>query len=210
MGERNGGDRVRRERWRELERCGRLGMDRSRAVGGSPAGEPQRAAGAGFRTTGHDGVSHCGFARRYERVVDLVLGGFAAMRALRHLHRIPPDLRERLMLVVTGVNRCRYCAAAHGVLARRAGLAATEVEDLIGGRVDAAPAEQLFALRFARSWAEHGGYAGEPAFRELERHYGGDTALGITSALHVIETGNLAGNTWDHLVRKRRCHRTAE
>lgn len=107
------------------------------------------------------------------------------------------------MLVVTRVNRCRPCAAAHAMLARRAGLAAAEIEDLIGGRVDAAPAGQRFALRYALQWAEAGGRIGEPARRELERRYGDYTARGVEAALRVIWAGNLAGNRWDHLVRRR-------
>jgi AhpD family alkylhydroperoxidase len=114
--------------------------------------------------------------------------------------RVPSALRERLMLVVTGVNRCRYCAAFHGRLALREGITREEARGLLAGLVDHCPDEEVPALLYARSWAEHRGRPGEAARQELRRIYGDSLATAIETVLHAIRVGNLLGNTWDYLL----------
>jgi AhpD family alkylhydroperoxidase len=124
----------------------------------------------------------------------------AASRRERAGARIPAAFRERLMLVVTGVNRCRYCAAFHGQLALRAGISAEASRALLAGVVDDCPDEELPALRYARHWAENDGRE-DPSLRaELQRTYGRGGAATIEAALHAIRIGNLVGNTWDALI----------
>jgi AhpD family alkylhydroperoxidase len=113
---------------------------------------------------------------------------------------IGPAFRERLMLVVTSVNACRYCARFHTRLARRAGLPAAEARELLGGSLAAAPAEELGALRYAVDWAESGGAPDAAARRELVAEYGLHQAERIEAALRLIQLGNLVGNTFDSLL----------
>jgi AhpD family alkylhydroperoxidase len=44
---------------------------------------------------------------------------------------IAAGFRERIMLVVTGVNRCRHCAWGHEILAHQVGLSKVEIASLL-------------------------------------------------------------------------------
>lgn len=60
---------------------------------------------------------------------------------LRHI--LSPAFRERLMLAVTAVNACRYCAHLHAQVALTAGLRRDEIAQRLGGEFAAAPAREL-------------------------------------------------------------------
>jgi AhpD family alkylhydroperoxidase len=59
---------------------------------------------------------------------------------------VSPALRERLMLVVTSVNQCHYCAVFHTRAAQLSGLTPSEVALLLVGDLQHAPASELPAL----------------------------------------------------------------
>jgi AhpD family alkylhydroperoxidase len=71
-----------------------------------------------------------------------------ALRAQRHA-AVSPALRERLMLVVTSVNQCHYCAVFHTRAAQLSGLTPSEVALLLGDDLQHAPASDLPALLYA-------------------------------------------------------------
>jgi AhpD family alkylhydroperoxidase len=97
------------------------------------------------------------------------------------------------MLVVTGVNRCPYCARYHGWRARAAGVSDPEIADLLAGGLDAAPERERGALCFALHGAERDALPEPRAREDLRREYGQD-AEAIEAALHLIRIGNLLGN----------------
>jgi len=105
--------------------------------------------------------------------------------------------RERLMLVVTGVNECRYCTFLHSTVARGSGIAGEQVKQLLAGKVEAAPADEVPALRYALEWAEADGHPPLDAWHELASIYGPDKARLIELSLRMIRIGNLTGNTLD-------------
>lgn len=110
--------------------------------------------------------------------------------------------RERLMLAVTSVNRCRYCAAFHAHAARLTGVSAEEAEILLQGRVADAPAREVPALLYALHWAEQDGRPDASLRRQLGEQYGAESAAAIEFALRAIRLGNLAGNTWDAMLHR--------
>ncbi len=116
------------------------------------------------------------------------------------MRRIPPDFRERLMLTVTEVNGCRYCAHHHVQLALEEGLTRGEIEALLDGTLDAAPPEELPALLYAQHWAETKGRPVTEARARLTATYGADRAEAIEVLLHLIKAGNYLGNTLDRLL----------
>jgi len=140
------------------------------------------------------------FRRRYYR------SGAQLWRDLRQLavlrsqpHAVVPSaLRERLMLVVTAVNQCRYCAAFHTRAAPLSGLALDEVALLLTPHPGATPAADLPALRYAHGWAAD--VPDRSSYAELVAIYGSDQAAGIALVLHMIRIGNLLGNTVDYLL----------
>jgi AhpD family alkylhydroperoxidase len=114
-----------------------------------------------------------------------------ANRPLRTAFGLPSDFRERLMLVVTGVNRCRYCAAFRRYRAREAGVGNEEARALLTGFVSDCPTQEIPALVFARSWAENDASVGPEQLKELHTAYGEERAASIMVALHAIRVGNL-------------------
>lgn len=110
--------------------------------------------------------------------------------------------RERLMLVITGVNRCRHCAYGHQILARRAGLSATEIAALLMLDLGNCPEYELPGLRYAMHWAESDGAPTADARAFLEETYGASIARQIDTASLLIQAGNRFGNTFDFVLAR--------
>ncbi|WJW70032.1 carboxymuconolactone decarboxylase family protein (plasmid) [Candidatus Chlorohelix allophototropha] len=122
---------------------------------------------------------------------------------LRHALKgetISGAFRQRLMLVVTSVNRCRYCAAYHSQVSLVAGLTHPEIAELLEGTIEDCPSEEIPALLYARQWAENNSYPDKEAYDELAGIYGVEKAELIELALKTIRVGNLSGNTFDYLL----------
>lgn len=146
-----------------------------------------------------------GFPRRYYATPQQLWADVAWLarhrQQLRHArHTLSPAFRERLMLAVTAVNRCRYCSFAHTYAALAAGVPKHEIMQLLGGTPGAGPADAAVALAYAQHWAETSGRP-EPAARaRLRETYGSAAADAVDAVLHMIRVGNLLGNTADYLL----------
>lgn len=156
----------------------------------------QTASGARFRR------------RIYAGPLDLVrdLGRVAkrvgTVLALSLPGGIPASFRERLMLVVTAVNRCRHCAYGHEIMARRVGISGTEIAALLMLDLAHCPAHELPALRHAIHFAERDGQATAEALALLAATYGARFARQIDTACLLIQVGNRVGNTFDFLLSR--------
>ena len=136
----------------------------------------------------------------FRRDLGVLMRGRREMKALRSSEPIDKAFQERLMLAVTEVNGCRYCAYAHAKMALSAGLTQADVEALAGGGLDGAPPEQLPALLYAQHWAENDA-APEPEIQQrILDTYGLEKARAIELSLRMIRVGNLLGNTADYLL----------
>ncbi len=146
-------------------------------------------------------ASHPFRRRHYHSAAQLWrdLRQLAALRAQPHA-TVSPALRERLMLVVTAVNQCRYCAAFHARAAQLSGLAPDEIALLLGGDLQHAPAAELPMLVYAHGWAAADGASDLSRYAQLVAIYGSDQAAGIALVLRAIRIGNLLGNTGDYLL----------
>ena len=122
------------------------------------------------------------------------------IRSAMRNKQLTPSFRERLMLAVTAVNRCRYCSYAHSKAALTAGLSAEEVAELCGGVYDSCPQEEMPALLFAEHWAETDGYPDEDARQEVSARYGEALLQDIEVVLRMIRMGNMYGNAWDRFL----------
>jgi AhpD family alkylhydroperoxidase len=123
----------------------------------------------------------------------------AALLAQPH-ETVSPVLRERLMLVVTSVNQCRYCGAFHTRAAQISGITSSEIALLLGGNLQHAPASELPALLYAQAWAEANGAPDLSLHAQLATIYRTELVSGIELVLRAIRVGNLLGNTWDYLL----------
>ena len=140
--------------------------------------------------------------RRYHSLAEFSRDVLAILRARAPLARgtISPAFRERLMLAVTSVNACRYCARFHSQVALAADLPAAEIAQLLAGEFTGAPANEIPALVYAQHWAEMNAQP-EPALHtQFIAAYGAETARAIELVLRMIRIGNLAGNTFDYIL----------
>ena len=111
--------------------------------------------------------------------------------------------KERLMMVVTEVNGCRYCSWYHSAQSLKAGLSEAELRLLLAGQIpDGAPAEELPALAYARHWAQTDARPDPEATRSLAEVYSAERAAAIHVVLRMIRAGNLMGNSLDWLLYK--------
>ena len=115
---------------------------------------------------------------------------------------IAADFRERIMMVVTGVNRCRHCAYGHEFLAALAGVSKAEISRLLAQDLTGSPADQIPALLFAMHWAESDGRPDSAAKSALRARYGVKVARQIEAATLMIHVGNRLGNTFDYLLSR--------
>ncbi|MCI0477255.1 MAG: carboxymuconolactone decarboxylase family protein [Anaerolineales bacterium] len=125
---------------------------------------------------------------------------FILTNASRTRGAISPAFRERLMMAVTSVNACRYCAHFHAQVALTTGISRAEIEQILGGEFSRAPERELPALLYAQHWAETNAQP-DPAVRaQFVQVYGDDTARAIERVLRMIRIGNLLGNTGDYVL----------
>ena len=118
-------------------------------------------------------------------------------RAMREL--ISPPFRERLMMVVTEVNGCRYCSYYHSRQALTSGVPESELRELLAGSIpQGAPAEELPALLYARHWADSNANPNPLTEEHLRKVYGEEKFQAIHIILRMIRVGNLLGNTADY------------
>ena len=111
------------------------------------------------------------------------------------MHTLSPAFRERLMLAVTHINECRYCAHYHSKAALVDGLAAEEIAELLEGVVDNCPADEMPAVLYAQHWAETEGAPEPDARQKLTDTYTEAEVTAIDLILRMIKIGNYAGNT---------------
>lgn len=114
-----------------------------------------------------------------------------------HLDRA---FRERLMLVVTGVNQCRYCSYVHAREALAAGVPPEQIEALAAGAFGQTPVEEAPALLYAQHWAEADGRPDPEARQRVLRHYSEERLQSIEAVLRMMRMANLVGNTVDYMI----------
>lgn len=118
---------------------------------------------------------------------------FGDIRRAHSSRRVSKAFNERIMLAVTEVNGCRYCGYYHTSAALKAGMSEGEIQDMLGGDLNSAPADESVALLFAQHYAETEGHPEKEAYQRLLETYGPETATDILAAIRVIMVGNVYG-----------------
>jgi AhpD family alkylhydroperoxidase len=124
------------------------------------------------------------------------------IKALRQGHRVSQAFAKRLILVVTGVNQCRYCRFGHVRSAAHMGFTQEEIAGLLNGDLSDVDPYEIEALDFAIHYAESAGWPDDVALSRLKSAYGVDTAQDILTTIRLIMLGNLVGNTFDALTSR--------
>ncbi len=114
---------------------------------------------------------------------------------------LSPSFRERLMMVVTQVNGCRYCSYFHAKEALSAGVGSGELKAILDGQIpEDTPESEYPALVYAQHWAESNAHPDPVVVQKLIDTYGQEKAEAIHIALRMIRVGNLMGNLLDAVL----------
>jgi AhpD family alkylhydroperoxidase len=124
------------------------------------------------------------------------------MKTLMRGEVIDNQFRERLMIAVTEVNGCRYCAYFHTQQALAAGIGSEELAHISEMSFESSPEEQRAALLYAQHWAESNAHPDPDARTCMEDAYSPEKLEMIELSLHTIRMGNLMGNLLDYLLFK--------
>jgi AhpD family alkylhydroperoxidase len=124
------------------------------------------------------------------------------LREMRRSKRVSRAFLEKIMLVITQVNGCRYCSYFHTRMALVSGVHETEIEQLMALEVGDFPPEQAVALAFAQHYAESGCCPDPEAEMRFRTYYGPKVSADIMNAIRMIKIGNLAGNTVDAFLSR--------
>jgi len=116
--------------------------------------------------------------------------------------RVSKAFAEKLMLVVSRVNGCRYCCYGHTRAALAAGVSKAELQKLLALELETFPLEEVTALTFAQHYAETQENPDPACWQQLVTAYGAETAQDILAYLRMITFGNLFGNTFDALLSR--------
>ncbi|MEW5872574.1 MAG: carboxymuconolactone decarboxylase family protein [Chloroflexota bacterium] len=114
--------------------------------------------------------------------------------------RVNQAFAQKIMLVVSTVNGCRYCSYGHSRAALTAGVSESELQSLLALDLGAFPENEVVALTFAQHYAEAKGQPDPTAWQRVVAYYGEETAKDILAYLRMITFGNLLGNTFDALL----------
>jgi len=114
--------------------------------------------------------------------------------------RVDPAFVEKIMMAVTAVNGCRYCAYFHTRQALKEGVREDEIARILSLELGDFPPEEAVALAFAQHWAETEGKPDPDAERRFYEYYGPQVSADILNWMHMINMGNLLGNSWDALL----------
>jgi AhpD family alkylhydroperoxidase len=131
-----------------------------------------------------------------------ILLSFPSILETVRSRRVSRSFAEKIMLVVTQVNGCRYCDYGHTRMAVRSGVSLEEIGKLATLEFADFSPEQVPALEFARHFAEKNGKPDPVAQRRLVDTYGPETSQDILNYIRMITLGNLSGNTADAFISR--------
>lgn len=86
--------------------------------------------------------------------------------------KISPELAEKVMLAVSGVNKCKTCSYLHTGTALEKGIAENEIQQLLSGAYQDVLSEEIPAVLFAQHFAETKGNVMLEAERRVVELYG--------------------------------------
>lgn len=112
-------------------------------------------------------------------------------------------LREKVMLAITSVNDCRYCAWAHTRLALSNGVDIEEINELLEGVTGKVIDEkEAVAVLFAQSYAEEMTKPSSDTQSAFNQTFKGRAKLEVLAYIYAIYFANLSGNTFDAMLAR--------
>lgn len=138
----------------------------------------------------------------FKTAVGDVFGHMDDLRQAARTGRVSKAFAEKIMLAVTRVNGCRYCAYGHTRAALATGVDEAELQKIMAGDIGCFPEQEAIALAFAQHYAESACQPDPAAWQRVVAYYGTDTGKDIQAYLRMITFGNLYGNTFDALLSR--------
>jgi AhpD family alkylhydroperoxidase len=146
--------------------------------------------------------------RAFLRDLRDVLAHMPGFRETARAERVSRAFAEKIMMAVTAVNDCRYCAYFHTEMALKEGIPPDQIRKILSGEIGDFPEEEAVALAFAQHWAETAGNPDPEAERRFRDYYGPQISADILNWMRMIRMGNLTGNTLDAVLWKLRIRRS--
>ena len=125
--------------------------------------------------------------------------------------RTSQALREKVMLGVTAINDCRYCAWGHSHWAVSLGIPLEEVNQILSSQNDSLQAKnpaEAAAILYGQHYAEYLDEIAPESVENLRAFFSQAEVREIVGYVYVITFANLSGNTvealWDRMRGKGR------
>ena len=116
-------------------------------------------------------------------------------------------MREKVMLGVTAINDCRFCAWGHSHWAISQGVPMEEVKQILGSMDDSLATSdpgEAAAILFGQHYAEHLDRIDPDAVLNLHHHFSEAQVREIVAYVYFITFTNLSGNTVDVVLERLR------
>ncbi len=116
-------------------------------------------------------------------------------------------LREKVMLGVTAINDCRYCAWGHSHWAISQGVPLETINQILSNQDDSLKAHdpaEAAAILFGQHYAEHLGEIDPDAVKSLRNYFSQSEIREIVGYVYFITFTNLSGNTVDVVLDRLR------
>jgi AhpD family alkylhydroperoxidase len=116
-------------------------------------------------------------------------------------------LREKVLLGVTAINDCRYCAWGHSHWAISQGIPLEEINQILSNQDDSLNANdtaEAAAILFGQHYAEHLDEIDPEALKNLRNYFSQAQVREIVGFVYFITFTNLSGNTVDVLLDRLR------
>ena len=114
-------------------------------------------------------------------------------------------MREKIMLGVTAINDCRYCAWGHSHWALSQGVPLEEINQILSNQdvsLKAKNPAEAAAILFGQHYAEHLGQTDPDSVLNLRNHFSRAQVREIIAFVYFITFTNLSGNTVDAVLER--------
>jgi AhpD family alkylhydroperoxidase len=147
----------------------------------------------------------------FRTVTDVLASGPVLLAALVR-PKTSAALREKVMLGVTSITDCRYCAWGHSHWAMAHGVPLEEVNQILTqqiGTLDARNPAEAAAILFAQHYAEQQDQFDPESLKNLRQYYSDAQVAELLAYVRAITLGSLIGNTLDAVLDRVRWPRRA-
>jgi AhpD family alkylhydroperoxidase len=141
--------------------------------------------------------------KQYKEDVVYILKNIPQLHKAFNNKNISKSFAEKIMLVTTAVNGCRYCAWFHAKQALASGMKEDEIKDILNLQFHTdTSGDEIPALLYAQNYAETNRNPDSEISQKLFEYYGNGTANDILLRIRLIYFANLSGNTFDAFLSR--------